>query len=266
MKNVLEYKRAWAVAGASLLGVAGTCLGYLWAHKELEEEFNRDLEKLLDIEAQRLQQHYAIRYKDVDPEDISSLDLPDGEEPVIDEQHIIIPKSVLATAQGRADVMEMLRMELESSDPDEDESDDEEGELQNAFDMDDTPQYDFEEIMSERTGDDPFVISKDEYYANNAQYETYDLTFFEKDGVLIDDQENAIPDTNEVVGDRNLQRFGVMSEDNNVVYIQNDKSNCLFRIQKSPLSASQALWGQPDEDEVLEHSSMRRRRPRGDDG
>lgn len=252
-----------AVLGATLTAVSGTCWGYVLASKELEEKFENDLRHILDVEIDKVQRYYAVLNKDTQPEDHSEFDEDDI---VIDTQNIVIPKELLTTPEGRAAVMAQISEAIEPEPEHEDLSQqhpDEEPEpapvVVNAFDE--------QAILDERGGDAPYVISKEEYLRNDPGFEPYKLTWFEGDGVLIDEQDDAIPDTEAVVGDRNLQRFGRLSGNNNVVYIQNDSSRCLFEIHRDPGTAAQALFGVPDEDDLatLEHSSMKRRRPRHGD-
>jgi hypothetical protein len=253
----------FAVLGATMTAISGACWGYVLANKELEEKFDNDLRYRLDIEVDKVRGYYAVLNKDTQPEDHSEGDIPD--DVVIDSQNIVIPKELLATPEGRAAVMAQISEAIEPGDArelvGEDRFPEEEPEAEpvvvNAFDE--------QELLNERGGDAPYVISKEEFLRNSQGYETYKLTWFEGDGVLVDDQDDAIPDTQAVVGDKNLQRFGQLSENNNVVYIQNDSSSCLFEIVRTNQTSSEALFGIEDEDAILEHSSMKRRRPRRGD-
>lgn len=254
-----------AVLGATLTAASGVCWGYVLASKELEEKFDDELRHRLDIEVDKIRNYYAILNKETQPEDHSEGDIPD--DVVIDTQNLVIPKELLATPEGRKRVMEQISEAIEPGDArelvGEDRFPEEEPEetpvVVNAFDE--------QALLDERGGDVPYVISKEEYLRNDAGFESYKLTWFEGDGVLIDEHDDAIPDTEAVVGDRNLQRFGQLSGNNNIVYVRNDSSSCLFEIVRDPGTASEALFGVPDEDDLatLEHSSMKRRRPRRGD-
>jgi hypothetical protein len=256
--NILDHKRALTLVGATMTAISGACWGYVYAHRELEAQFDRTLEHALRIESEKVRNRYALLYKDGGPEEYSQLppgtgDLPEGETPVVDKQHVIIPKEALATEEGREAVMTELektinpKVEVRSDDVHEDSVMDE---------------VDVARMISERSAEQPYIVSREEYDRNEAHYETFELTFYEGDGVLMDDQDDPIPDSDAMVGDVNLAMFGVMSENNNVVYIQNDAREQLFRVTRSQLTASEAMFG-PDasEEATLAHSSMRRRRP-----
>lgn len=262
----------FAVLGATLTAVSGTCWGYVLASKELEEKFDNELRQRLDVEVDKVRGYYAVLNKDTQPEDHSEGDIP--EDVVIDSQNIVIPKELLTTREGRAVVMAQISEAIEPGDARElvGQSRDEDLSQQHP-DEDDEPApvvvnaFDEQALLDERGGDAPYVISHEEFLRNDPGFETYKLTWFEGDGVLIDEQDDAIPDTEAVVGDRNLQRFGQLSGNNNMVYVQNDSSRCLFEIARDPGTASAALFGVPDEDDlaILEHTSMKRRRPRRGD-
>lgn len=259
--NLLEHKKALTAVGVVSTAVSAACWGYLFGRREAEETLNSEIEDILAVESEKIRRFYSTMYKDVQPEDVSELD----EDPVVDSQHIIIPKEALATKEGRARVIQELSKAIDEGAEETDEPD-AEPELEEVNLIAETqapPKYDLEALMNERSPDKPYIISKDEYLRNEANFEEQQLTFYEGDGVLMDEDDDAIPDTESVVGDKNLQRFGVMSEDNNTVYIQNDRIETIFQVTRSFMTASAAIFG-PDADEEanLAHSSMKRRRPR----
>lgn len=267
MKNVLENKALLVAIGSTAAAVSSACWGYLYAYHELEEKFDTELETLLNQEVDKVKRFYEIRNKYSGPEEFSEL--AEGENPEAESQEISIPKELLNTPEGRAAIMEAIKKEVDPEPEEEEES----PVLVNAFDIGYTvPEFDWEEMISERSAEKPYIISQEEFLLNEAHYEQYNLTFFEGDGVLLSDpdatgKEEAIPDTEQVVGDANLQMFGVMSGNNNVVYIQNDLTEVLFCVNRSFGTATEALFGVKEEDEtMLQHSSMKRRRHRsGDD-
>jgi hypothetical protein len=260
MYDIRNASTLLKVVGTAALAGAGGCVGYLVAIKELEDRYLSIFEQTLDEEIEKTRRYYATFYKDAGPQAFSELDedeIEGGDSPVIDKQHIVIDKEALTSPEGRQAVMEAIRAEIE-------EQEDEAPVQENAFDAD--AEHQWAALLAQRGQDEPYVVSKEEYLRNDAQYETFNLTFFEKDGVLIDEDDDAIPDSNTVVGDANLQRFGMMSGNNNVVYVQNDTTEALFQITRSFQSSSEALFGVDEEDDHLEHSLMKRRRPRRDDG
>lgn len=93
--------------------------------------------------------------------------------------------------------------------------------------------FDYEIELASRSEDAPYVISHDEFFQNELDYEQVSLTYYEGDGVLLDDKDMPIPDTDDIVGDDNLVRFGHGSKDNNIVYVRNDHRSMDFEIARS---------------------------------
>lgn len=99
----------------------------------------------------------------------------------------------------------------------------------------------------------PYVISQDEYMEGEPGYEQITLAYYEDgEGVLVDPQDKPIPDSDKIVGDDNLLRFGHGSGDSRVVYVRNDDISVDFEIVKSQGSYEQEVLG-------LRHSDERRR-------
>lgn len=260
MRNLLEYRRAMTVLGATFMAASGACWGYVYASNELEKTFEARVDEAIAEEVDKTRRFYATRYKDFGPEELSTLgpeDFDKPEEPVVvSERQIVIPEDVLATPEGR----EMVRKALNqmASEPAEVEVVGE--------DWPDPEYVDEAAMIANRSSETPYVVSKDEFMMNEAHYEVYQLTFFEGDGTLLDDQEENIPDTVQVLGHDFEKMFGVMSENNNTVYIQNDISEALFEVTRSRMSGVEALYGvQASDEDIIEHSSMKSRRRRGDD-
>lgn len=267
MKNILEYKKALAITSGVLFTISGACVGYLVGTDEAERRFNEEFEATLKHEIERTRRYYATRYKDFGPEEISELDAKDV---VLAQQKIEIPRAALDTPEGRAAVAEALE---KMGNPGPATTDETPVEVEvtpvevNAFEQSyEPPYFDETELRENRSADRPYVISYEEFYSNDANYETADLMFYETDGQLLDDDDILIPDPDQIVGDENLHMFGVMSQDNNVVFVQNDRSEMLFRVQRAFSSASEAIFG-PDasEEAIIEHSIMKPRRPRRDE-
>lgn len=115
---------------------------------------------------------------------------------------------------------------------------------------------DSEEARRVANPDAPYVITKDEYFAGEKDYDQVVLTYFEGDDVLADERDMPVSDREAAVGNKNLERFGEGSEDPNVVYIRNDKLTMDIEMLKSPGSYSEEVAG------FLEHSDEPVRRMR----
>lgn len=122
--------------------------------------------------------------------------------------------------------------------------------------------FDLEEEKRNRVPDKPYVISQEEFLTNEPEYEEMSLTYFEGDDVLVDERDQPIEDTEGLVGNQNLLRFGHGSKDPNVVYIRNDRTDLNIEIMRNKGSFTQTVLG------FIEHSddyTRRTRRIRRDD-
>lgn len=122
--------------------------------------------------------------------------------------------------------------------------------------------FDYEEEIQSRDIDTPYVISHDEFYEGEKEYDQNSVTYFEGDGVLVDERDSPIDDTDMTVGDPNLQRFGHGSLDNNIVYVRNERLEIDFEVARSPGEYVKEVLG------FIEHSqqSDKVRRFRSEDG
>lgn len=121
--------------------------------------------------------------------------------------------------------------------------------------------FDLEEEQKYRTEDKPFIITHDEYFENAHDYENYSYTWYEMDEVLCDEHDKPVEDTDEVIGDVHLTRFGSGSKDPNIVYIRNDRMGIDMELVRSKGSYLEEVLGIPKEDEKsMKHSDQRDRR------
>lgn len=120
--------------------------------------------------------------------------------------------------------------------------------------------FDYEYEILNRNPEEPYTITHDEFNENEDDRPQHNLTYYNGDDVLVDDQDMPIPDIEEMVGSENLTKFGYGSNNRNVVYVRNEKSNIDFEI-----TLSEGKFG--DEVAGLKHSAPPLRRFReGDDG
>lgn len=123
------------------------------------------------------------------------------------------------------------------------------------------PSFDLEEELKYRTEDKPYILTHDEYFAAEKDYDTFSLTYYELDDTLVDEQDKPIENVDEMVGEDHLVRFGSGSKDNNIVYVRNDKLGSDYEISKSTGSYLEEVLGMPDEEpNSLKHSDQRDRR------
>lgn len=131
-------------------------------------------------------------------------------------------------------------------------------EVRNVFE---DPTFDLEEEKKSRTKARPYVISHDEYFAADLDYENISLTYYEEDDTLVNEQDNPVQQIDQMIGDEALGRFGHGSKDKNVVYVRNDRLETDFEVVRSNGSYVVEVLGlEPAEPNSLKHSDQRDRR------
>jgi hypothetical protein len=77
-------------------------------------------------------------------------------------------------------------------------------------------------------------------------------------------QMDEVPDVEEVVGEENMERFGVGSDDNSIVYIRNDKLDVAFEVVLDQRSYAQVVMGADPADPRVQKRSKQRQRMSAD--
>lgn len=126
----------------------------------------------------------------------------------------------------------------------EEELNEEEGEVdmtvnRNIFqDGDDYPELD----RSVRGASFPYIISVDEFEEGDQGFNKNSCTYYQKDNVLADDQDQPVDDIDELIGRQNLQ-FGNSSGQKDVVFVRNTNMEVDFEIARSYGSFAEEVLG-----------------------
>lgn len=211
----MANKTPWIVGAACLVSMAaGAGAGYFAAKHRLTVEF----EARLDEELENTKLFYNTLHKKGEyetPQKAAEKLIPGPpEDNDFVPDPVVVGTATILTQYGGHD----LNRQLVMKETIEERNVFIEAELkeQGVTDRDWTA-----EVMK-RTEEAPYVISKDEFMQNESDYQQATMTYYSGDVVLTDEHENVIEETDEVVGDYNLVRFGHWSEDPNVVYVRND--------------------------------------------
>ena len=276
MEVVKSNPVALVAAGAVGL-MAGAVGGYFLANKILAAKYEERIEE--EMETARL--FYANVYK-VDED--SGRPLTPQE--VLAERQGEEAVEAVRAYQGRHDAIDDLQnsdaviSEPEDGYPAGEPHDDvvdnaiadrlqqEAVERRNVF-RDDT--FDLEVEMEFRTPDKPYIITHDEFYAAEKNYDTESLTYYELDDVLCDERDTPMDDRDPIVGDDHLTRFGSGSKSKNLLFIRNERLETDYEITKSTGSYLEEVLGMPEKPDTLKHSNRsaqqdRRRAFRHGDG
>lgn len=95
-----------------------------------------------------------------------------------------------------------------------------------------------------RDPDVPYIITQDEFMANETGYEQATVTYYTTGGVVADHRDDVIDNADVVLGDRFASNFGTDSSDPNIVHIRNEKLQMEFEVVKSDRSYEQDVLGQ----------------------
>lgn len=91
--------------------------------------------------------------------------------------------------------------------------------------------WDYEEETKTRNTRMPYVLHKDEFYADEKDYTQVTLTYYAGDNILVDEDDSPIYNHEQVVGPL---RFGHGSGDPNVFHVRNDKLRAEYEICRDP--------------------------------
>jgi hypothetical protein len=120
-----------------------------------------------------------------------------------------------------------------------------------VLDKDKSQGWDYAEELKSRFANKPYVIHQDEYSQNENGYNQVTYTYYAADDVLVDEENgHPLPHGDIVVGVENL-KFGHGTDDDDVVFVRNDRLELEMEICRSPLSYEQEVLGigleEPDE-------------------
>lgn len=244
-----------------VLGLAaGATAGYLFARNRLREYY----EDLASQEIAEAREFYAglnkvtVEGEPLSPQDILEQTSPEaveavrryrGETPAESEEDV-------APALDEEDEAAISRLEDKAR---KDRAEEREEKSTNVF-VD--PTFDISEEVKHRTSEQAYVITHDEYFAGDLDYDTIQLTYFEGDDTLVGEDDKPVDDLT-TINEDNLARFGHGSKDKNIVYVRNEKLETDYEITLSTQSYLEALGLGPEPKELRHgnrNAQMNRRR------
>jgi hypothetical protein len=94
-----------------------------------------------------------------------------------------------------------------------------------------TTEWDYTLELSKRVEDIPYIIHKDEFYADERGYAQSTLTYYSGDDIMVDEEDSPVYNHTTVVGEL---FFGHGSGDPNVVYVRNAERKAEYEILFDP--------------------------------
>lgn len=101
----------------------------------------------------------------------------------------------------------------------ENDSNLEEGEVSNG-----------EQTIPVRRLDKPYIITPNEFEENEHDYDLVTLIFYEKDGVLVEENGDLVDDVEDRIGFESLTHFGDYDDIGDCVYVQNDDREIIYEV------------------------------------
>jgi hypothetical protein len=117
--------------------------------------------------------------------------------------------------------------------------------------------------MAKRSTERPHIIHQDEFMTNETGYSQVTYTYYEQDKILADEHDDVVNNVDQIVGERNLTKWGHGADDANILYVRNSKLEIEFELCRSPKSYEQEIMGLEHSDPSYER--MHRRRDRNDE-
>lgn len=111
--------------------------------------------------------------------------------------------------------------------------------------------FNFEAEQRERTAGYPYVITEQEYMTNESGFDQVRLAYFEEDDVLVRENDDPVTD-DDLVGGKNLTKFGYGSNDKNIVFVRNVALQTEFEITREQGAYAEVVHG------FIEHSNQPR--------
>lgn len=121
----------------------------------------------------------------------------------------------------------------------------------NVFTDSQTGVTDFDPESEDRSDGRPYIIKFEEFNEGKSGYTQEQLTYYEGDDVLAKDDDELVEDPDGLVGNLNLTKFGLGSQDPNVVYIRNERWEADIEVTRVKTSYAQVVGG------YIEHSDKR---------
>jgi hypothetical protein len=201
------------LAGFALAGTA--FLTYKITQKRMETKY----ETILSKEVAEAKKFYAKLYKKGEHETPEKVVKNREEENQPHSDELSQAAQALVRYQGRSPAVE-------------EEEEDIEVEVKVTMNGDVAdPDFDLEAEQANRSPDEPYIISEEEFSAGFNEFEQGQLTYYAGDDTLVDDKDSEIPYPDPIIGVNSLARFGHGSGSDRIVFVRNERLNMDFEIE-----------------------------------
>lgn len=184
----------------------GVGLGYILGRRNRYEVYEVPQQTNFHIEVDELRD-IVPKQEDIEPSDGEAI------EPEFQLNDKV--KSFVERKIQEAETVEMIDEEVEEEVVD-----------RNVF-AGNTDDWDYDKELKNRSSSEPYVLHKDEFYADELGYTQTTLTYYAGDNIMADEEETPVYSFEKVTGPL---KFGHGSEDPNVFYVRNDKRKAEYEI------------------------------------
>jgi hypothetical protein len=269
IQSFLRNKRILISASSILSASLGGAAGYALAQKKLESAY----EQTLVVEIEKTKQFYSTLYNKPSPAELAEPYIGEGVQTEMEMAVGALTDYAGAATQGevfadRPSNIPDPSVKLDYTGLEEDGS---VAPIQVNIFTDKEPiiehsdgGWNYDEELATRSELEPYIIHHDEYFQGEKEYQQNTLTYYAEDGVLCDERDSPIHDSEAIVGDANLMRFGHGSKDNNILYVRNDRLELDLEVVRSNGSYTREVLGIRHSDEPTRRRG-RARRLRDDD-
>lgn len=95
----------------------------------------------------------------------------------------------------------------------------------------------------------PYVITEEEFMQDAENYSKITIKYYDKDSSLVDEREQYIPNMDSIVGEDNMEHFGIGTDSPDIVYVRNDRLESDFEVTREHANYSIDILGfEPDDD------------------
>lgn len=230
---------------AALSAAAGGAAGYVFAKKKLRTHY----ENIAMREIEEAKNFYGSLHKkdeDSSPEKVLAKLHGPGAAEAVQAHRVYLGQADAPVATEEELMVEVEEEVVEEAAP---------LTIVNNIFIEDEREFDYEKEASLRTETEPYIITEDEYLQSETGYEQSALTYYEGDGVLADDEDIPVPDSDALIGDDHLARFGHGSRSENVVFVRNDRIEMEFEVERSFGSFTEEVAGFNDDEDSIKHSA-----------
>jgi hypothetical protein len=113
------------------------------------------------------------------------------------------------------------------------------------FKMYDRTTDNFNPAEEERSEEVPYVVSISEWNNDEEDFDKITVRYFEDDNTVVEELRTE-PLPIESVGEANLLRFGIGSQDENIVYVRNEMLKIDFEVIRDEGSYTESVMGIPE--------------------